>query len=129
MSALMVERKRTLESELSAQVSKDVVSQLEHDAASVRRELGEVKAESETLHVPFEQLATVENAVANEWLEFEEEWGEGLPVATNEAAEIRGEVTALKKSLTSLEQERERRQRRLTQLHEQHALLTARQQN
>ena len=116
LSALMAERKRTFESELSAQVSKDVVSQLEHDAASVRRELEQLEVSKTELDAPFDALAHAENELAGEWLAFEEEWGDGLPVLSNEAAELRGEQSSLKKSHDGLQADIERRTTRLEEL-------------
>ena len=117
--AVMVERRRTLESELSAQVSKDVVAQLEHDAASVRRDLETVSVERDGMIEPFEGVVVAEQKMASEWLDFEQEWGEGLPVATNEAAEIRGEAASLRKNVDGLRQELERRRSRLSSLQQQ----------
>lgn len=116
LGALMTERKRTFESELSAQVSKDVVSQLEHDAATVRRELEQLEAGKSELDDPFTALAHAENELANEWLSFEEEWGDGLPVLSNEAAELRGEQSSLQKSHAGLRADIERRTKRLEEL-------------
>lgn len=116
LSALMAERKRTFESELSAQVSKDVVSQLEHDAASVRRELEQIETSKTELDAPFDELAHAENELAGEWLSFEEEWGDGLPVLSNEAAELRGEQTSLQRSRDGLLSDIQRRTNRLEEL-------------
>jgi chromosome segregation protein len=116
LSALMAERKRTFESELSAQVSKDVVSQLEHDAASVRRELEQLDVTKTELDAPFDELAHAENELANAWLSFEQEWGDGLPVLSNEAAELRGEKSSLQKSQTGLLSDIGRRTARLEEL-------------
>ncbi len=115
-SGIMTERRKTFESELNAAVSKDVVAQLEHDAANVVRDLETVGNEHRSLDDPFAHLATREEALSQAWKSFEQEWGEGLPMLTNEAAELRGASTSLSRSLDATTAEIARREQRLHSL-------------
>lgn len=115
-SAVMTERRRTWESEIAVEVSKDVVAQLEHDAATTRRDLAALTTERDSLEVPFAALHERERVLSSEWLVFEEEWGDGLPVLTNEAAELRGAASSLRKNMESLETEISQRQDRAERL-------------
>jgi chromosome segregation protein len=114
--AVLAQRRRTLESEMSASVSKDVVSSLEHDRATTERDLESVTIERDSLEPRFDELASSEAALANDWLNFEGEWGEGLPMPSNEAAEVRGEAGALRSNVGQLETELRRRNERIESL-------------
>lgn len=116
LSAVMSERTRSLEKELLAQVSQDVVSSLENDANNVRTELSTVESEQQSIEEPFEELTRVEAELASEWLVFEEKWGEGLPVVNTEAASIRGELASLYKTIETLQRDIERAENRKQQL-------------
>lgn len=118
--SILSERKNTYHSELSVQVSKDVVAQLESDAATVDREIELVRAERLDAQTPFEDLEAREAQHAAEWVAFEEEWGDGLPLRTNEAAELRGASTSLQKSTDSLGQAMTRRQEKVEALEAEH---------
>ncbi len=120
ISAVLIERRRTVEADLSASVNADVIASLDHDAATTRRDLESVVVERESMGPRFDELGRLESQLASEWLSFEGEWGEGLPVASSEAAELRGEANALRTNVEELSHEVERYRTKLASL-EQHA--------
>ena len=64
----------------------------------------------------FDEITRLEGQLASEWLTFEGEWGEGLPVASSEAAELRGEANALRNNVNELEREAGRYRQKLESL-------------
>lgn len=116
LRAVMTERRRSLSRDLVTSVSKDVVASLEADLAAVRAELDEVDADQAALTDPADELAHDEATAAQAWLEFEQQWGEGLPVADSEAAEVRGVAGALRSSVDGLRHDVARRRARAHEL-------------
>src|SRR5436190_19125129 len=91
LSALLVERRRSVERDRQAAMDAGVAASLEADAARMAAELEEVEAEAAGLVPQAEELADAEAALAAERATFEAEWGDetAAPVG-GAAAEVRG---------------------------------------
>jgi chromosome segregation protein len=98
LAAVLAERRRSLERELAASVDEGVVASLESDASSLSAQVQAVSAESEALLPQYDELAGAEESLAAERAAFEAEWGDGaaVPAVGGEAAEVRGELSALR---------------------------------
>jgi chromosome segregation protein len=96
MAAVLAERRRSLERELAASADEGVIASLESDAATLAAQLRSVEAEAEALVPQHDELGAAEAALHAERAAFEEEWGDGPPAVGGEAAEVRGELTALR---------------------------------
>ena len=102
LAALLAERRRGVERELAAQVSADVVAGLEADLARTRAELAQVEDEALTLGPEADRLATAEADLAAERAAFDAQWREASAAAAaprGAAAEVRGELGALRSSV------------------------------
>jgi chromosome segregation protein len=102
LSALLAERRRSVERDRQASVDAGVVASLEADAARMGAELEEVEAEASGLVPQAEELAEAEETLAAERQRFAEEWGGDENVvnpASGAAAEVRGELAALRASV------------------------------
>lgn len=116
---ILTERKRSLQRDLDSAVSADVVAQLDSDIAAVKRELDEVEASRQDLIAPRDAAGREDEDLKVAWAEFEEQWGEGLPVTSNEAAQVRGQLSSIDKNMLALKRELESRTARLEDLREQ----------
>ncbi|MBW3667695.1 MAG: chromosome segregation protein SMC [Actinobacteria bacterium] len=97
MSAVLAERHRSLQRELAASVDEGVIASLESDAAHLAAQLQSVETEAEALVPQHEDLAAAEASLHGERTTFDEEWGdESAPPVSSEAAQVRGELTALR---------------------------------
>src|SRR5690606_23480586 len=76
-----------------------VVATLEAEAARLHAELEEVEAEAAGLVPAAAELEQAEAALAAERAEVEALWGDGLPTSDGRAAELRGEIGALRTAL------------------------------
>src|SRR5205809_534523 len=65
----------------------------------LRSELDEVEHEAADLAPRAEELSEAESRLADERSHFEDEWGAGVPAPSGAAAEIRGELVALRGSV------------------------------
>ncbi|HZQ29433.1 MAG TPA: chromosome segregation protein SMC [Acidimicrobiales bacterium] len=103
LAAVLVERRRGVERELQASVDEGVIASLEADAAHLAAELREVEAEAAALVPQAHDVAAAEAALAAERAAFEADWGDergpGPAPATSEAAEVRGELAALRQGV------------------------------
>ncbi|HEY8525110.1 MAG TPA: chromosome segregation protein SMC [Acidimicrobiales bacterium] len=114
--ALIAERRRGIERERSAFVDQGVVASLEADAARLREEIAEVEADVERLAPEAEALAEAEAELEAARQDFEAEWADGVPPPSGRTAEVRGELTALRRALERADAERERSDGRLAAL-------------
>jgi chromosome segregation protein len=97
--ALVGQRRRNLERELAVTVDHDVVASLEAEAASLTAQMDEVEVEGGRLLPQELELVEAESALASERARVEEQWsGQTAPV-TDPAAEVRGELGALRSSV------------------------------
>ncbi|QYG94153.1 chromosome segregation protein SMC [Iamia sp. SCSIO 61187] len=119
LSAVLAERRRGLERQRGASVDQAVIASLEADAARLDAELEAVESERARLAPDAEALAEAEAVLAAERERFAEEWGddaggaeqawaEAGGVGVSRAAEVRGELTAVRSSVERWEQERRR---------------------
>jgi len=119
LSALLAERRRGLERQRGASVDQAVIASLEADAARLDSELEAVEGERAQLAPDAEALAEAEGVLASERASFAEDWGddagsaeqawaEAGTVGISRAAEVRGELTAVRSSVERWEQERQR---------------------
>ena len=110
--ALLAERRRSADRLRHAELDQDVVATLEADLASAQVELADVEAESERL-AP--QVADLVGAEAELAAELESVSAAPEPVGTG-AAEVRGELVALRSSVERSRVERAQLDERLSQL-------------
>jgi chromosome segregation protein len=106
--ALLAERRRGIERERSAFIDQAVVASLEADAARLRDEVDEVESEADRLAPEVETLGEAEVALAAARQDFEAEWADGVPPPSGRAAEIRGELSALRGTIQRADHDRER---------------------
>jgi chromosome segregation protein len=111
---LLAERLRGLEREREAFIDQGVIATLEAESNRLDGELAEQDAIEDALAPQLEVLETDEAALANAREAFEAEWGGGVPPTTGKAAELRGELTALRmaaeRGSAELERASQRRQ-------------------
>jgi chromosome segregation protein len=125
LSTLLAERRRGIERDRAVAVDQAVIATLEAESARLRSELDEAEAEAERLVPDGERLADAETDLANERAEFEQRWGDGVPVASGAAAEVRGELSALESAAERGESEAQRLRQRFQGLTEKAERLAA----
>jgi chromosome segregation protein len=123
LTTLLMERARGIDRERSAFVDQGVIATLEAEAARLHGELEQVDAEAAGLAPLTAQLRDAEGALAAERAAFETEWGEGVPAPSGRAAEVRGELAALRAAVERGEVERRRVHHRRAGLDEKHRRL------
>lgn len=123
LSALLAERRRGVDRERAAFTDRGVIANLEAEAARSREDLVRVEAELASLTPDLERLETTERELAEDRARFQEEWGDGVPVPTGQAAEVRGELGALKASIERGAGEVSRLRTRLDELAERRNVL------
>jgi len=125
LAALLAERRRSLERDRSAFVDHTLVAALEAEAARVAGELAEVDAAAGELLPEAEGLESAEADLAQEREEFEARLTEGVPGPSGQAAEVRGELSALRASVELGRSEMARLEARLEALQQRGDRLTA----
>ena len=118
LATLLAERRRGIERDRAMAVDQAVIATLEAEAARLRSEVAEADAEAERLVPDGERLAEAEGVLASERSEFELHWGDGVPLASGAAAEVRGELAALSSGVERGESEADRLRSRLQGLTE-----------
>ena len=98
MVALLAERRRSLERALAAAVDQDVIASLEAEARTLADRLASTDQEATLLLPQADELARGEAELAEEVAASEERWRGSVP-ATDPAAEVRGELAALRSTL------------------------------
>ncbi|MBV8986412.1 MAG: chromosome segregation protein SMC [Acidimicrobiia bacterium] len=124
-AALLAERRRSLERDRSAFVDHTLVAALEAEAARVTGELAEVDSAARELVPEADGLATAEADLAREREEFEARLADGVPSPSGQAAEVRGELSALRASVELGQSEMGRLEARLDALQQRADRLTA----
>jgi chromosome segregation protein len=94
--ALIGERKRSIERALAGTVDHDVIASLESEAVTLSDALAGAVAEAAGLAPQADALAASEQALAQESAELEAQWGDDGAVIGDPAAEVRGELGALR---------------------------------
>ena len=124
LSALLTERRRGIDRLRGASVDQGVVATLEAEAARLTEELATVEREAETFEPAAAELVEAEGELARLRAEFETEWSAGVPAPTGAAAEVRGELAALRTASERGGQERDRAAARARALAEKIETLT-----
>ena len=124
LAAVLSERRRNLERERNASVDQAVIATLEAEAARLADELTHVEAEAVALAPDIESLARSEADLAVERESFETRWAEGVTPPSSRAAEIRGELAALRSGVGRGEGEITRVRQRLEGLEQKAARLS-----
>ena len=115
--ALLAERRRGVDRERAAFVNQDVIASLEADSAQLRAALASVDADAAGLAPEAEALAAAESEVAEARAGFEREWvGVDVPAPSGRAAEVRGELGALRAALAQADGGQRRTVERVAQL-------------
>ena len=126
LAAVLAERKRGIERDRASFVDQAVIASLEADFARLRDELAEVEGEAERLVPQADELAEAEAALAAARSAFTGEWGDGVPsLPATGAAEVRGELVALRSSADRGAGEVQRLEGRLANLEAKAARLAA----
>ncbi len=108
LTAVLAERRRGVERARGAAVDQGVVASLESESARLAAELAEVEAEAAQFEPMTIELAQAESSLAAERLGFEAEWSAGVSAPTGAAAEMRGELGALRAAADRGREERDR---------------------
>ncbi len=118
LAALLAERRRSLERDRGSLLAEDVVAAMEAESAELDTKLAEVAAAAAALAPEVESLARTEATLEAEVAAFEGEDSPPRPSdpTTPSAAEVRGELNALVKTLDRTASERERTTARLESL-------------
>ncbi len=114
--AVLVERRRGIERERAASAAREVVANLEGEANRLGEELLLVERQAEELLPESERVAAAEDGLAELRRRFQEAWADGPPAADGRAAEVRGELGALRSSVLRSEAEREKVDGRISDL-------------
>ena len=96
LAAVLVERRRSLDRQRHATMDAGVVASLEAESGQLAAELEQVRSEAACLVPQAEELAAAEAGLATGRTAFEAEWGDGPPLGGGQAAEVRGELAALR---------------------------------
>lgn len=97
--ALLAERRRGVDRELSASVDAGVIASLEAEQAQLAAEEAAVDRDAAELEGAAAELAEAESRLAVERQEFEANWGDGVPPPSGEASAVRGELAALRAAI------------------------------
>ncbi|WP_334144002.1 chromosome segregation protein SMC [Rhabdothermincola sp.] len=125
LGTLLAERRRNLDRERNASIDQGVIATLEAESARLRAELEQVEREAAATAPQLAALAEAEAALAAERAAFEQEWGDGVPAPSGQAAEVRGELAALRAAVERAEADHARVQARLAALDDKQERLGA----
>ncbi len=114
--ALIGERKRSIERSLAATVDHDIIAGLESEAASLSDALAEAESEAAGMEPQADALAASEQALAQESTALEAQWGSEGAGFGDPAAEVRGELGALRSATQRSAEEVQRVEARLDSL-------------
>lgn len=110
--ALLAERRRSIQAALEATVDAAVVASVESEAASLRAEAVRIDSELAALVAGSVELDAAEEELGLRWAAFSEQWGEGVPSPSGEAAVVRNELAALRSAAERTRGDHERLLRR-----------------
>jgi len=114
--AVLAERSRGIERDRGAFVDQAVVANLESEAARLAEELAAVDALIAELAPAADDQSRAEADLAVARQDFGSEWSEGAPTPSGAAAEVRGELAAVRASTERSDNEVTRARARLDQL-------------
>ncbi|MCP5027351.1 MAG: chromosome segregation protein SMC [Actinomycetia bacterium] len=116
LSNVLAERRRGIEAARDASVDAEVVASLEAEAARLTTELNEVDDSARALVPDAREVERAEQALADERTRFESALEEGRDLPAGQAAEVRGELSALRGGIDRAQAEHEHLARRLAEL-------------
>ncbi|MEX2658517.1 MAG: chromosome segregation protein SMC [Acidimicrobiales bacterium] len=116
LAAVLAERLRGTERDIAVAIDLEVVATLEADAARLRSELDEAEGAAVRLVPETERVEQSEADLRSAHARFAETWGEEAPIATGRAAEVRGELAALRSAAERAGSEAGRARARLVSL-------------
>ncbi len=125
LAALLAERRRGIERERSAFTDRAVIANLENEVTRCRQEFGEVEQQLVLLRPTLQQLAHADSQLEQDRERFLAEWGEGMPVPSGRAHELRGELGALDSTIERARRELQTLASRLGALADRRRLLEA----
>ena len=96
VAAVIAERRRGVDRERGAFTDRGVIANLEAEAARSRDDLSGVESELDELVPDSERLEAAQARLMADRDAFGEQWGDGVPVPSGRAAEVRGELGALR---------------------------------
>ncbi len=118
LATLIAERRRGIDRDRRSFVDQGVVASLEAESARLAAELREVEAEAEEMKPHLQELADATEELAEARRRFEADWADGVPAPSGAAAEVRGELAALRHAVERGAAEQSRAASRLTGLAE-----------
>jgi chromosome segregation protein len=121
LSSLLAERRRGIDRDRTVTIDSGVIFTLEAEAADLKGQLAAAEAEAASLAPQAEALADANAALAEARERFERDWADGVVAPSGQAAEVRGELAALRSSALRAENERNRVSTRLAGLGEKTA--------
>jgi len=125
LEAVLAERRRGIDRDRNVSVDKDVVSSLEAEAAKVNDEMVDVARLVAELEPTVSELRSAEADLVMEREAFAREWSDGAPVVTGAAAEVRGELAAVRAGVERNETELRRARGRQESLEQRRERLRA----
>ncbi len=125
LAALLVERSRGIQRERSAFTDRAVIANLESQVSGCRDELGVVQQQLDLLQPEVQQLTDSEEQLERDREMFAVEWGDGVPIPSGRASELRGELGALESALDRGRLELQTLESRLEKLTDRRRLLEA----
>jgi chromosome segregation protein len=123
LEAVLAERRRSIERDRDVSVDQDVVASLESEAARVTESLTAVEASAAELDPEAVDLERAEADLVAARQDFTREWADGAPVVTGAAAEVRGELAAVRAGVERSAAEARRGRGRLDALEQRLARL------
>ncbi len=103
LGAVLAERRRSIERDRTAAMDEGVIASLEAEASRLADDLSSVETEATRLLPQLDELTVAEAALAEDRRTFDQQWsdGDGLGQAApgGAAAEVRGELVALRSGL------------------------------
>ncbi len=112
LKAVLMERQKGIERDRDSLVSSEVVAGLEVELVKAKKEEESLLEEQSCLLPEIDALKETEQELADDWLTFETDWADGVPMVGGRASEIRGELGVLKASVDQKEFEKKRFQKR-----------------
>ena len=125
LAAVLAERRRGIDRDRGATVDQAVIASLEADAARLAGELAGVEHESTRLEPDLAALAAAEFELAKARVAFQADWADGVAAPSGRAAEVRGELAALRSGMERGVAEADRVADRLASLVEKLGFLDA----
>ena len=111
-SAVLAERSRSIGAALEATVDAAVVASLEAERTQLRSESEQIDEELAKLATAATEVDLAEEDLAERWAAFEQEWGEGVPAPSGEAAVVRSELNSMRTAAQRSADDREQLVRR-----------------